>query len=388
MNAAKSVASGFIAGAALMYFSDPDRGKRRRALARDGSVRVWHDFSALLDKARRDAGNRVRGAGSAVRAAFRDGRASDQVLVQRVRSKLGRLVSHPHAIEVTSRDGDVTLHGLVLKSEEPRLLRCVQAVPGVKSVQNRLEAHESAEHISSLQGGERRESRPEWRQQNWTPALRVAAGAVGGVLISYAARKDGPKAVLGGLVGATLLGRAICNRELRELVGYGGAGGVEIEKTIHIQAPAAEIFKYWSSYDKLPLVMTHLKEVRDLGNGKSHWIAEGPCGIPVSWDAEVTRSIPNKLLAWRSLPGSVVQTEGVVRFDENSHGGTRVSIRMTYKPPAGVLGHYASSLFGTDPKSEIEDDLVRLKSLIELGRTHAHGVRVDRNSLETGVSRS
>jgi uncharacterized membrane protein len=187
----------------------------------------------------------------------------------------------------------------------------------------------------------------------------------------------------GGLTGAALLSRAVCNRELRYLIGLGdGARAVELDKAIHIQAPPEEVFRHISDYEKLSCFMTHLKEVRKVSDSRSHWVAEGPGGIPVSWDAEITRSIPNKLVAWRSLPGSTVDMEGVVRVDPNANGGTRLSVRMWYKPPAGILGHRVASLLSADPKSEMDDDMVRLKSLIELGKTHAHGVRVNRESLQ------
>jgi len=383
MSGMKTAISGVAAGAAVMYFADPDRGRRRRALLRDQSVRVWNDLLGLLDKAERDAVNRARGVGCAIQAIFRTSGADDQVLVARVRSRLGRLVSHPHAIDVLANEGKILVKGNVLQDEFPHLIRGISAVPGVKHVEKQLQVHESAENISSLQGGRRRESRSELSQQNWTPALRIAAGVLGGTLISYASRKNGFVAVAGGIAGAGLLGRAVCNRQFRDLVGVGhGARAVEFDKTIHIQAPVEEVFRYFSDYEKLPRFMTHLKEVRDLGNGRYHWVAEGPGGISMSWDAEVTQSIPNKLLAWRSASGSRVDTEGVVRFDQTSNGGTRLSIRMWYKPPAGVLGHYVAALFGADPKSEIDDDMVRLKSLVELGKTRAHGVRVDRESLQ------
>lgn len=383
MNTVRTAISGFAAGAVAMYFSDPDRGKRRRAVAQDRSVRMWHDFAGLLDKAERDAVNRARGAGSAIQAIFRNHRTHDQLLVERVRSKLGRLVSHPRAICVSAEDGKILLEGDVLQSELRHLVRCVRAVPGVTNVEEQLRVHESAEHISSLQGGTRRESRSELMQQNWTPALRVLVGALGAGLLSYASRKDGVLAAGSGLAGAALLGRAVCNRQLRHLVGIGdGTHAVELDKCIHIQAPVEEVFRFWSDYEKLPRFMSHLKEVRDLGNGKSHWLAQGPGGLAISWDAEITQCIPNQLLAWRSLPGSGIDTEGIVRFDPNSDGGTRTSIHMWYKPPAGVLGHYVAALFGADPKSEIDDDMVRLKSLIEGGKTRAHGVQVNRESLQ------
>ena len=383
MTALKTAISGFTAGAVAMYFADPDRGRRRRALVRDQSVRTWNNFAELLDKAERDAANRALGVGCAIQAIVRTRQADDQVLFARVRSRLGRLVSHPHAIDVIVDDGKILLNGDVLQREFAQLMRGINAVRGVKHVEQQLQVHESAENISSLQRGRERESRSELMQQNWTPALRIAAGALGGTLISYASRKNGFFALAGGIAGAGLLGRAVCNRELRDLVGIGdSARAVEFDKAIHIQAPVQEVFRFFSDYEKLPRFMTHLKEVRDLGNGKYHWVAEGPGGISVSWDAEVTQSIPNKLLAWRSVPGSRVDTEGVVRFDQTLSGATRLSIHMWYKPPAGVLGHYVAALFGADPKSEIDDDMVRLKSLIELGKTRAHGVRVDRDSLQ------
>jgi uncharacterized membrane protein len=383
MTGLKTTLAAVAAGAAAMYFSDPDRGNRRRALARDRSVGTWNDFTGLLDKARRDAANRTRGTGCAIAGVFRKRPADDQVLVDRVRTRLGRLVSHPHAIDVTARDGTVTLKGDVLRSEFEALVRRIGFVRGVKHVEQELRVHDSSEHISSLQGGVRRETRSEFTQQNWTPALRIAAGALGSSLLSYAVRKDGARAVATGLAGAALLGRAVCNRELSRMLGIrSGRRAVEFEKCVHIQAPVEEVFRYWADYEKLPRFMTHLKEVRDLGNGKSHWVAEGPGGISTSWDAERTKHIPNKLLAWRSLPGSGVETEGVVRFDANANGGTRVSIRMGYKPPAGMVGHYILSLFGADPRSEIDEDMVRLKSLIELGKTRAHGVQVTREMFQ------
>jgi uncharacterized membrane protein len=385
MNAVKIAVSGFAAGAALMYMADPDRGKRRRALYRDQSKKVWHNLAGLMDKGQRDAANRARGIGCTIRSAFQNDRTDDEILVQRVRSRLGRLVSHPHAIEVTAGNGKIVLKGLVLEGELSRMLSALRSVPGVKDLENKLEVHSSSEHISSLQGGVPRESRSAFTRQNWTPALRIAAGACGGALMSYGIHKNGPVGATGGFLGAALLGRAIWNRGFGDIVGIGdGARAIEFEKAIHIQAPVAEVFAFWSDCGRLSSFMSHLKEVRDLGQGRSHWVAEGPGGIPISWDAEVTNYIPNKLLAWRSMPGSTIETEGIVRFDENSHGGTRVGIRMSYKPPAGIIGHYVASLFGADPKSEMDDDMVRLKSLIEFGKTRAHGMRVDRELLNFG----
>jgi len=54
---------------------------------------------------------------------------------------------------------------------------------------------------------------------------------------------------------------------------------------------------------------------------------------------------------------------------------------MSYNPPGGALGHGLATLLGSDPKRAMDEDLVRFKSLLEAGRTRAHGERVTREEL-------
>jgi uncharacterized membrane protein len=90
-----------------------------------------------------------------------------------------------------------------------------------------------------------------------------------------------------------------------------------------------------------------------------------------------TRLEPNKLIAWRTLPGSAVEHAGLLRF-EPTEGGTRVFVTMNYTPPAGALGHAVARLFGADPKSELDDDLMRMKVFLETGR-RAHDASAARH---------
>lgn len=128
--------------------------------------------------------------------------------------------------------------------------------------------------------------------------------------------------------------------------------------------------------------MSHLREVRRTGEGCSHWVAEGPGGTKFEWNAIAIRFIPNEEIAWKSVPGAVVANAGIVQFRPNPQGGTRVDVRLTYNPPAGAAGHGIASFFGVDPKHAMDEDLIRLKSLLEDGRTSAHGHRVSREELE------
>jgi uncharacterized membrane protein len=114
--------------------------------------------------------------------------------------------------------------------------------------------------------------------------------------------------------------------------------------------------------------MSNVREVKDLGDGRSHWIVSGPAGTRVEWDAVITAHSPNEVLGWRTEPNSLVQHAGIIRFIANPDRSTTVNIRLTYNPAVGGLGHIMASLFGADPKSQMDDDLVRMKSFIETGK--------------------
>ena len=103
------------------------------------------------------------------------------------------------------------------------------------------------------------------------------------------------------------------------------------------------------------------------GRPCSRWTVAGPAGVPVHWTAEVTRIEPGRLIEWCCSSDSDVWHQGRVAFDDNGNGGTRVQVEMSYVPPAGALGHAVATLFGADPKSEMDADLMRMKSMIESG---------------------
>lgn len=141
-------------GAGLMYLFDPDRGKRRRALLRDKATHISKITRETAGKSRRDIRNHVRGAFAELQSLFVDnGPVSDDVLEARVRSRMGHVVSHPSAIEVKAVEGLIILTGQILARELHPLLESITSIGGVKNIENRLEAHEQAGDISSLQGG-------------------------------------------------------------------------------------------------------------------------------------------------------------------------------------------------------------------------------------------
>jgi uncharacterized membrane protein len=352
-------------GAGLMYIFDPDKGRRRRATARDAAHHIANALDDAVGKTSRDLSNRARGLVAELNSVFRCEEADDDVVAARVRSKLGRAVSHPHAIQFAVNQGRVTLSGQILAGEVDQLLKRVRTVRGVTGVENRLEAHERAGGVSSLQGGTpHRGETPELMQSNWSPAIRLLAGIGGGALTLYGARR---KDIFSATVGLGLVTRSLTNMEMKDLIGLDVGHGITVRKTITINAPVGKVFELWSRHENFPRFMSRVREVKDLGNGRYHWTVAGPAGIPVEWEAVITKLEPDRLIAWQSAPDSMIEQHGMVRFRPDGGDKTVVDVRLSYYPPAGAIGHAIASLFGADPKSEMDDDLMRMKSFIETG---------------------
>lgn len=145
-------------GAGLMYLLDPQGGGRRRAVARDKAVHAYHVSSSAVRKTGVDLANRSRGLVAGAGSRLRGDGASDRVLAERLRSKLGRWVSHPGAIDVEVTEGRAVLRGHALASEVDHLLSEAVRVQGIYAVENQLELHESADGVPALQSGARRSS--------------------------------------------------------------------------------------------------------------------------------------------------------------------------------------------------------------------------------------
>ncbi len=152
MNKGVALIGGVGLGAALMYMFDPDRGKRRRALVQDKVTAAGHKAEDLAGKMTRDVRNRIYGTAAEIKSLFSHEEVSDDVLVARVRSKLGRLPVDDGALNVTANNGIITLSGPVLTDKLPKVLRSLRFVRGVKGIDNLLEVDNEAGSLSALQG--------------------------------------------------------------------------------------------------------------------------------------------------------------------------------------------------------------------------------------------
>jgi uncharacterized membrane protein len=214
------------------------------------------------------------------------------------------------------------------------------------------------------------------RSINVHPAERWLSVVGGSALVVYGLKRRS----LGGFALALLGGDLM----YRGVMGYchayaalglstasdtkGAPEGIRVERTTTIQRSPEELYRFWHRFENLPRFMAHLESVQAAGNGRSHWIARAPAGTTVEWDAEITEERENELIAWRSLEGSQIANEGSVRFRRAPGGrGTEVHVTLRYDAPLGKLGRVVAKLFGEEPAQQAEEDLRRLKRLLEAG---------------------
>jgi uncharacterized membrane protein len=289
-------------GAALMYLMDPQQGRKRR-----------NDLANQLDSTRR----KVQ-------------RGTDMVL----------------------RDATNRTHGALVQTQ--RWLR---------SRRERLEERASNEPSMSHGAGPAKNVMAPWMRERWSPAQRALAGMFGAGLATSGHVRGGFGGLVMTLAGIGLVARASANEPLGAIA-HGKS--FSVDRAVRIHAPVEEVFAYWRDLENFPSWMSHVREVRALGGDRFHWTVDGPAGMPVEWDAELTGVREGHEMAWRTVEGSTVDHSGRVRFFPDGDG-TRVHVELHYSPPGGVIGKAVAKAFGVDPGSEMDDDLAKLCRRIESG---------------------
>ena len=142
--------------------------------------------------------------------------------------------------------------------------------------------------------------------------------------------------------------------------------GIRVDADITIDKPREEVYSFWRQLENLPRFMQHIRSVSAIDSRHSHWVAEGPGGKTVEWNAEIINDQPNDLIGWKSLLGSDVETAGSVHFKPlRGNQATIVRVELQYLPPAGAVGAAFAKLMGNDPDKQVKEDLARLKQALE-----------------------
>lgn len=207
------------------------------------------------------------------------------------------------------------------------------------------------------------------RTVNITTTERAISVAVGSLLAVYGLQRRSLPGLLIGGAGGLLVTRGITGHSRTyERIGIENLGPVEIEKSLTINRTPEEVYEFWRKLENLPQFMRHIESVTPLGNDRFHWVARPavPGALPVvEWDSQITEQVPSDVLAWRSLPGSRIETHGRVLFKAAPGGrGTEVHVTMGYTAPAGhSLAHLMAPLSARMLKEEIR----RVKQVLEAG---------------------
>lgn len=135
------------------------------------------------------------------------------------------------------------------------------------------------------------------------------------------------------MAAATVIAGAVTPAILRWLKRSGAARrAVDMRMTVVVERPINDVFEFCRDFENFPRIVDVLLSVEDSQDGRSHWAVRSPSGRSIEWDATVTKYVPNSVIAWASVPGSVVQAGGTMRFAPLSPTETRVDISLTYLP--------------------------------------------------------
>lgn len=209
---------------------------------------------------------------------------------------------------------------------------------------------------------------------------RLVSGLAAAAVAAVALRRKRLRPLLiplaANLISRAVTGRCPVNRAIGRNSARGGRGspiasvrraeGIKVEKSVTVNRPAAEVYRFWRNFENLPRFMDHLESVIVIDETRSRWAAKAPAGTKVEWDATIHNEIEDELIAWRSLPGADVNNAGSVHFMPSEDGSsTEVLVVLSYEPPAGKLGATVAKLLGEEPSKQVEDDLRRFKQVME-----------------------
>ena len=197
------------------------------------------------------------------------------------------------------------------------------------------------------------------------PLPTFLLGAAGGALVGGRPRRRAAGAL------ATLAGLALVGVAASGPVSYALRRAGARRRTMHLRfsfavpQPASTVFRFCSDFENFPALVHALLEVRDFGDGRSHWVARGSGGRTLEWDAVTTKFVPYRVIAWQSTVDSAVRTSCTIRFVAERDGGTCVRVALDYASPTDRIKDAVAALASRRRTRQIESDIRRLGERIE-----------------------
>lgn len=195
--------------------------------------------------------------------------------------------------------------------------------------------------------------------------VMLAAAALGGALFALG-RRDRGRGSLAQLTGLTLIGLA-ARPLVEDRVRRAGAKrrALSAHAAIDIGRPVSDVFRFFKDFENFPRLVGGIRAVVDYEDGRSHWEVYTPSGSTIEYDAEVTKYVPNTVIAWASNVGSPVSASVTVRFTPLSPTSTRLDVDVSYTPGETDLSDAVRALLAPRASKRLRAGLEQARSYLE-----------------------
>jgi len=138
----------------------------------------------------------------------------------------------------------------------------------------------------------------------------------------------------------------------------------EREFSFVVDRPVEQVFAFCADFENFPKFIGALREVRDTGDGRSHWCASTPSGGTIEWSSTTTKFVTNSVIGWQSVPGSPVETVGLMRFSPEG-GSTCVKVKLSYRVPEGSFVDTLAALVSPYRAKGLEEEFRNIDAQIQ-----------------------
>jgi len=197
------------------------------------------------------------------------------------------------------------------------------------------------------------------------PLPSLLLGMAGGALVGSRPRRStvGAIAAVTGLVLVGLAARQPVSAALQR------AGtrrrSVRLRMSFVVPHPVSEVFRFCSDFENFPRFIRALRTVEDFGDGRSHWVSSTPSGGTLEWDAQTTKYVTNRVIAWQNTPRSRVRMDGTIRFVPENPGETCLKVALDYSVPTDSIADAVAALATRKLSRDLESDIRRLGEKLE-----------------------
>ena len=180
-------------------------------------------------------------------------------------------------------------------------------------------------------------------------------------------RDDAPARPFMTLAGITLLGVA-AHRPIANALRHAGTRrrSADLRFSFVVERPVEQVFAFCANFENFPRFIGALREVRDTGDGRSHWCASTPSGGEIEWNATTTKFVTNSVIGWKSVANAPVDTSGLLRFSPDGPS-TCVRVAISYRVFHGSMTDALAALAAPRRTDELEADIRRMDAHIRDG---------------------